>query len=424
MTNHSRSDIRKLLPVLLLCAHVSVAQTDCPLMDGSVPDDWTAPYPAHRVIGPVYAVGNAGLGVYLIATPDGHILINTGLENSTAQIRDSIDSVGYRLRDVRILLAMQAHWDHTAALAEIKAITGAEMWATADDARVLEDGGASDPLLGGCTMARFRPVTVDRILTDGEVIEIGGIRITVHEHPGHTQGSSSYSMTVTEGGRDYRVLIANMGSINPGLRLTGEPTYPGVADDYAGTFRKQRAMDVDVWVAAHGSQYGLSDKHAPGQPYSPDTFVDPEGFIAAVERLEQIYLDQMNAEQIRALRLQSNQAIAKHDPEAIRSFLDEDFVITISTGAIERSRDEHIGSFEQHFTDFPDVVYTRTPVSVTISKDYPLAIEQGTWVGTRTTGNGKLENGGQYTAAWRMTDGGWKIYSELFVALYCDGVDC
>ena len=156
MTNHSRSDIRKLLPVLLLCTHVSVAQTDCPLKDSSVPDDWTAPYPAHRVIGPVYAVGNAGLGVYLVATPDGHLLINTGLENSTAQIRESIESVGYRLDDVRILLTMQAHWDHTAALAEIKAVTGAEMWATAGDAGVLEDGGASDPLFGACPMTRFQ----------------------------------------------------------------------------------------------------------------------------------------------------------------------------------------------------------------------------------------------------------------------------
>jgi metallo-beta-lactamase class B len=103
-------------------------------------------------------------------------------------------------------------------------------------------------------------------------------------------------MTVTENGRDYAVLIANMGTINPGKKMLVEPTYPGVADDFAKTFREQKAMTVDVWVAAHGSQYGLQQKFTPGQPYDPDTFVDPEGFLAEVERLEAIYLDQIAAE--------------------------------------------------------------------------------------------------------------------------------
>ena len=94
------------------------------------PADWTEPFPGHRVIGNLYAVGTAGLGVFLITSDEGHILINTGLENSTPLIRENIESVGYRLEDVRILLTMQAHRDHTAALAEIMEITGAEMWAT------------------------------------------------------------------------------------------------------------------------------------------------------------------------------------------------------------------------------------------------------------------------------------------------------
>ena len=95
------------------------------------------------------------------------------------------------------------------------------------------------------------------------------------ESPGHTAGSSSYLMTVEENGREYSVAIANMGTINPGKRLVVDPTYPGVADDFAETFRKQKALDVDVWVAAHGGQYGLHDKYERGQAYHPDTFVDP-----------------------------------------------------------------------------------------------------------------------------------------------------
>ena len=106
-------------------------------------------------------------------------------------------------------------------------------------------------------------------------------------------------MTVSENGRDYRVLIANMGTINEGKQLLVDPTYPGVADDFASTYRRQKAMEIDVWVAAHGGQYGLHDKYEPGQPYSPDTFVDSEGFMAAVERLEQIYLQQIEDERAR-----------------------------------------------------------------------------------------------------------------------------
>jgi len=131
-----------------------------------------------------------------------------------------------------------------------------------------------------------------------------------------------------------------------------------------------------------------------------------------------------DAETIKTIRMKSNDAIARHDVDALQSYLDDDFVITISTGAIERSREEHGKSFAAHFEEHPDVVYVRTPSEITLSEAYPLAIEHGTWVGSRTTENGELENGGQYTAAWRKTDGIWRIYSELFVGLYCSGVDC
>ncbi len=254
-------------------------------------EDWTTPFPGHRVIANLYAVGTYGLGMFLITSDEGHILVNTGMEDSTPLIRENIESVGFRLEDIKILLTMQAHWDHTAALAEIKEITGAEMWATTDDARVLEDGGYSDPHFGG--RETFMPVSVDKIISDSDVIELDDIRLQVYEHPGHTEGSSSYSMHVRESDRDYNVVIANMGTINTGKKLVVDPTYPGVADDFAKTYSRQKAMDVDVWVAAHGGQYGLHDKYKPGQAYSPDTFVDPDGFLAAVERLERIYLQQL-----------------------------------------------------------------------------------------------------------------------------------
>lgn len=259
----------------------------------ALPSGWTEPYEAHRVIGNLYAIGTADLGVFLIATNEGHILINTGLEDSAYWIKANIEALEFEFQDIKILLTTQAHFDHTAALAEIKLLTGAQMLATPRDAPVLLDGGASDAQFGHCLDFRFPPVTVDGELTDGEEIKLGDTSLKTHHHPGHTAGSASYSMIVREDGRDYRVLVANMGTINQGKRLSGNPTYRGVARDFALTFNRQRDMRVDIWVASHGSQYGLARKYRPGQAYSAKTFYDPQGFKTEVRRLEQLYREQL-----------------------------------------------------------------------------------------------------------------------------------
>lgn len=277
---------RTLLPLCLL------ALAAAPLC--AQRDNWTKPFPGHRVIGNLYSVGIYDLGCYLVTSDEGHILINTGIDGSTELIRDNVKALGFDFADIKILLTMQAHWDHTAKLAEIQDLTGAEMWATPGDKPLLEDGGFSDPLFGG--KQTFDPIEVDRVIRDGDVIELGETRLTVIEMPGHTVGSSSYTMKVREGGRDYNVAIVNMASINPGTRLAVNPTYEGMAEDYATTFRKQKTLPVDVWVAGHASQYNLHDKYKPGDAYSPDTFADPEGYKAAVARYEKIYLDQLAEE--------------------------------------------------------------------------------------------------------------------------------
>ena len=130
------------------------------------------------------------------------------------------------------------------------------------------------------------------------------------------------------------------------------------------------------------------------------------------------------ADDIRAVRAASNQAIARHDTQALVSFLDKEYVLTTGSGSIIPGRDAQRSSWDEHIDQFPDVVYVRTPVEVTLSEARSRAIENGAWVGTRTSGNGQQENGGRYTAYWRKVDGHWKIRSELFVTLYCEGVDC
>jgi metallo-beta-lactamase class B len=170
------------------------------------------------------------------------------------------------------------------------------MWMSEADAVLLEDGGISDFRFGDGRTPSFDPVKVDRRLEDQDTIELGGVTLTAHHHPGHTKGATSFTLTVGEDGRDYRVVIANMGSINPGVTVSGMPKYPTIGDDYARTFAAQKALPIDVFLASHASQFRLHDKYKPGDAYDPNRFVDPEGYRAEVERLEKIYSEQLARE--------------------------------------------------------------------------------------------------------------------------------
>lgn len=249
-------------------------------------ESWKAPFPAHKIAGNLNYVGTEDLACFLITTPEGHILINSGLADSALTIRESVNELGYTLGDIKILLTTQAHFDHVAALGEIQKLTRAEMFATEQDAAVLEDGGKSDPFLQ--EQYRFTPLEVDRRLKDGDTIRLGGTELVVHLTPGHTKGSASYSMSVTEEGKKYSVVIANMGTVV--MPLVGNSYYPRIAEDFAESFRVQKALAPDIWVAAHASQYDMREKYERG------SFVDPEGYKRAVDRLEKLYLEQLAQE--------------------------------------------------------------------------------------------------------------------------------
>jgi metallo-beta-lactamase class B len=274
--------------LLLVCASTPAAAQNVA--------DWTRPFPPFKLIGNVYWVGTYDLSTYVITTDAGHILINTGFAETVPQIKAGVEQLGFDLDDVEILLATHAHFDHVAGLAELKRLTGAQMWMAEADAMLLEDGGKSDFRFGDDESTNFEAVVVDRRLSDQDTIVLGGVTLTAHHHPGHTKGATSYTLTVREAGRDYRVIIANMGSINPGVTVSGMPTYPTIGDDYARTFAAQKALPVDVFVASHASQFGLHEKYRPGDAYDPNRFVDPAGYRAAVERLEGIYREQLARE--------------------------------------------------------------------------------------------------------------------------------
>jgi metallo-beta-lactamase class B len=258
--------------------------------------DWSKPFQPFRIVGNIYWVGTWDLSSYLIVTPQGDILINTGLADSAPQILGNVQALGFKVSDIKIITATHAHYDHVAGIAEIKRLTGAKLVMEEEDVPVMESGGKKDFRFGKDPSMRFTPVHVDEALKDGSKITLGGTEITLHHHPGHTKGASSFTLTVRDTGHDLRVGIINLGSINPGVKVSGMPTYPNIAQDYARTFHDQKEIQIDVFLASHASQFGLHEKYKPGDWYQPARFVDPQGFHDAVEKLEKVYTDQLARE--------------------------------------------------------------------------------------------------------------------------------
>ena len=254
------------------------------------------PLSPFRIIGNIYCGGSYDLSSYLIATPQGNILLNTGIGDTAKQIKASVEQLGFKLSDTRIITATHGHFDHVAGVAELKRMTGARVIMPDADKDLFESGGRTDFRFGDTPSFYFERVTLDGTIKDNDTIALGGTVLTAHHHPGHTKGATSFTLNVQEGGRTYRVVIANMASINPGVTVSGMPKYPDIAGDYARTFKAQKDMQIDVWLASHASQFKLHEKYQPGDAFNPDRFVDPQGFKAAVEQLEKIYRDQLAKE--------------------------------------------------------------------------------------------------------------------------------
>lgn len=242
------------------------------------------PTPPVHIAGNLYYVGDFDLAAFLVVTPQGDILINSGFEYSAKEIRERMKILGFRFTDIKILLATHAHSDHVAAMATIKRLTGARMLAIEQEKELLETGGKTDYLFGSA--AWFPPVKVDQTFKDGAKIELGGTMLTAYLTPGHTKGSTSYTMNITENGREYHVLIANLPVLNEGTVLIKNPNYPGIVDDYARTFDLLRQLPCDIYLTSHAAQFGLRAKFHSGKKYSPDTFVDPYGLPRILGRLQ------------------------------------------------------------------------------------------------------------------------------------------
>lgn len=253
-----------------------------------------------RIAGNLYYVGSKDLASYLIATPEGHIVINSGFEANVPMIQASMKKLGFNITDVRYLLISHAHNDHCSGAATFKKISGALYMVMREDSAVVASGGMKDFQYGGMTDAAYPPVRIDLALEDGDVVKLHTTRLVAHRTAGHTKGCTTWTMNVDEKGVSYNVVIVGSMGVNPGYRLVGTPSYPTIEADYERTFATLRSLPCDIFLGAHGSYFDLERKAKASVKQGVKAFVDPAGYAEYVATKERDFKTE-RARQLRNL---------------------------------------------------------------------------------------------------------------------------
>jgi metallo-beta-lactamase class B len=243
--------------------------------------DWHREFPAFKIAGNLYYVGTADLAVYLIATPQGNILINSDFKEDVPTIKKSIASLGFKYGDTKIILISHAHGDHDEATGVMKADTGAKLEVMSEDVADEESAG------------RGRPgAKVDRVLHDGDTVELGGSKWVAHLTPGHTKGCTTWTSQIQDGGRNLNVVIVGSPNVNAGYYLVGNKKYPGIAEDYVKTFKVLSSLPCDIFLGAHGAYFGLKEKYEKFKAGDKNAFIDPAGYKAYIAEREKTFEDE------------------------------------------------------------------------------------------------------------------------------------
>ena len=277
---------------------LALAAANCVSAQGN--PDWTEPFPPFRIADNLYYVGSKGLANFLITTSQGNILINSDLEANVPLIQASIEKLGFKFKDTRILLISHAHWDHDAASATIKELTGAKYMVMDADVPVVESGGKSDFAYGDRSDFLYRPARVDRVLHDGDEVRLGGTVLVAHLTPGHTKGCTTWTMKVTDGGKTYNVVILGSPNVNPGYKLVANTLYPQIAEDYERMWRVLKSLPCDIFLGAHGGYFGLDEKYPLLKKEGANPFIDPDGYKKYVFQKEQEFRTELAKQKLSA----------------------------------------------------------------------------------------------------------------------------
>jgi metallo-beta-lactamase class B len=291
--------VRTCLRLLLLCV------LSTPLLHADVNADWTTPVKPFRIAGNLYYVGSRDLGAYLITTPKGNILLNGNLATSPPQIRASIEQLGFKWKDTRILLNSQAHYDHAAGNAEIVKETHARVMVMDGDVSVIEDGDKNE-WDSAVDVTPFAPVHVDRTLHDGDTVELGGVVLTAHKTAGHTRGCTAWSMKVkgSDGKTRDVVIVGGLSPLSYYKFLDTakyHASYPGIAKDFEQGYKTQLALPCDIFLGAHGLYFDMLAKIARMPKEGEAVWIDPAAYRKAVTDAQAAFETRLAAERAASL---------------------------------------------------------------------------------------------------------------------------
>ncbi len=263
---------------------------------GSYTPEWNHSIDPYRIAPNLYYVGTNYLASFLITTPEGSILINPDYQESVPLIRKSVEKLGFRFSDIKIILISHAHDDHAAGCALAQKMSGAKIMVMDADVPEMQDGGASDFQYHDM---RWPAVHVDRVLHDGDRVTLGGTALTAHLTPGHTEGCTTWTTEVQQNGHLQHVVIVGSPNVNPGYKLVGNKTYPQIASDYEKTFRVLKSLPCDIFLGAHGSYYDMDDKLKRLRAGDVNAFIDPAGYREYVHEREQAFQTELAKQQRR-----------------------------------------------------------------------------------------------------------------------------
>jgi len=256
---------------------------------------WNRPFPPYRVIDNIYYVGSNEIAQFLITTSAGHILLDSGFEAAVPRLRENIESLGFRYRDIKLLVTSHAHIDHVQAHALVRRQTGAQVVVASADAGFVESGGKGETVFDG--EYAWTPCPVDRRVSDGDEVTLGATTLTAHLTPGHTMGATTWTMRVHYERRALDVVFFPSANVNRGVRLLGNARYPNIASDFTRSFAIWKALPCDVFLADHGEFYGMKAKY--GRALDSPTenpFIDPAGYRAFIAAAEAHFLERLAAE--------------------------------------------------------------------------------------------------------------------------------
>ncbi|OBV39636.1 subclass B3 metallo-beta-lactamase [Janthinobacterium psychrotolerans] len=295
--------LAKLMVVVAMMAAAGTAQAHDAGVDCDNCKAWNAPAKPFNIHGNTWYVGVAGLSAVLVTSEGGHILLDGALPQSAPLIQANIESLGFSMKDVKLILNSHAHWDHAGGIAALARASGATVMASASSAKVLQSGtnGLDDPQYQAKPVVHVAKVEQVTVVKEGDVVKLGQLALTAHATPGHTPGGTTWTWTSCEDRRCVNIVYAD--SLNPyssgDFRFTGngrgKQNTPDISASFQASIAKVATLPCDIIIPVHPGTTGLLEKAA-GRSSEHNPLIDSNGCRAYADEAGKLLAKRLASE--------------------------------------------------------------------------------------------------------------------------------